>query len=115
MGSGQQTYLEAIENLRPVARPAIPDGSRAIVERAVGLLAGRTGCRLAEAHRHLLQLAADQNRDLVEVAAGVLGMLDVPGPADDRAPARAVLPAPRSAPPSRPRPMEPWLGVVQAV
>jgi serine phosphatase RsbU (regulator of sigma subunit) len=58
---------------------------------------------------------AIENRDLVEVAAGVLGMLDVPGPADDPVPVRAVLPAPRSAPPPRPRPMEPWLGVVQAV
>ena len=115
MGGRQQAYLEAMENLRSVARPATGDGARATVDRAVGLLAGRTRCRLAEAHRHLLQMAADQNRDVVDLAAGVIGMLDIPEPADGRGP-----PGPPSLTTPRPaaggvRPVEPWLAVVQAV
>ena len=89
MGGRQQAYLEAIEHLRSVARPAAAAGSRATVDQAVGLLAGRTRCRLADAHRHLLRMAADQNRDVADVAAGVIGMLDIPEPADDRGPAGA--------------------------
>src|SRR5688572_26972578 len=112
---GQQAYLEAMENLRSVARLVTGDGARATVDRAVGLLAGRTRCRLSEAHRHLLQMAADQDRDVVEVAAGVIGMLDIPERADDRGPPvpsmvltpRVTVGGPRSA--------EPWLAVVQAV
>jgi serine phosphatase RsbU (regulator of sigma subunit) len=111
---GQQAYLEAIEHLRSAGRPGAGDGSCATVDRAVGLLAGRTRCRLAEAHRHLLQMAADQNRDVTEVAAGVISMLDIPEPSDERGPPpSSVLPAPR---PVRGAPaLEPWLAVVQAV
>ncbi|MET0425293.1 MAG: SpoIIE family protein phosphatase [Actinoplanes sp.] len=47
------------------------------VDRAVGLLAGRARCRLADAHRHLVRLAAEQGRELIEVAAGVIRSLDV--------------------------------------
>ena len=116
MGGRQQAYLEAMESLRSVARLATGDGARATVDRAVGLLAGRTRCRLAEAHRHLLQMAADQNRDVVEVAAGVISMLDIPEPADDRGPpVRAMVPAARPGGSAGLRPVEPWLAVVQAV
>lgn len=100
MGGGQHAYLEAMQNLRSVARLATDDDARATVDRAVGLLAGRTRCRLAEAHRHLLRMAADQNREVVDVAAGVIGLLDIPEPADDRGPPPA-LPLP-------PPPAEPW-------
>src|SRR5688572_21078858 len=114
MGGRQQAYLEAMEHLRSVARPAVGDGSRATVDRAVGLLAGRTRCRLGEAHRHLLQMAADQNRDVADVAAGVISMLDIPEPADGRGPPlRSMLLAPRQSP-TGVRPVEPWLAVVQA-
>ncbi|GAA3351693.1 hypothetical protein GCM10020358_82350 [Amorphoplanes nipponensis] len=112
---GQQAYLEAMEHRRAVARPATDEGYRASVDRAVGLLAGRTRCRLAEAHRHLLQLAADQNRDVADIAAGVIGMLDVPEPADGRSPPATVLPAPGRSSGAGARPGEPWVGVVQAV
>ncbi len=115
MGGRQQAYLEAMDNLRSVARRAPGDGPHATVDRAVGLLAGRTRCRLAEAHRHLLQMAADQNRDVVDVAAGVISMLDIPEPADERGPpVRSMLLAPRATP-AGVRPVEPWLAVVQAV
>jgi serine phosphatase RsbU (regulator of sigma subunit) len=115
MGGGQQAYLEALQNLRSVAVLATGDGSRATVDRAVGLLAGRTRCRLSEAHRHLLQVAADQNRDVAEVAAGVIGMLDVAEPAEDRGPpAHCRMAGVRPAGAGL-RPIEPWLAVVQAV
>jgi serine phosphatase RsbU (regulator of sigma subunit) len=58
-------------------RLAPGEAGRATIERAVGLLAGRAHCRIAEAHRHLLRMAGDQGRDVAEVAAGVLRLLDV--------------------------------------
>ena len=98
MSGGRQAYVEAVEGVR---RPAGDGGratvDRATVDRAIGLLAGRTRCRLAEAHRRLLQMAADQNRDIVDVAAGVISLLDVPEPA------------------GTPAGVEPWLSAVQAV
>jgi serine phosphatase RsbU (regulator of sigma subunit) len=62
------------------------DAGRATVDRAVGLLAGRTGCRLAEAYRHLQRMAIDQECHLVDAAAAVTRLLDVPSPAGDRGP-----------------------------
>lgn len=115
MGGGQQAYLEAMENLRSVARLVTGDGTRATVDRAVGLLAGRTRCRLAEAHRHLLRMAADQNRDVVEVAAGVIGMLDLPERAEDRGPPLPSMVLTPRGTAGGPRSVEPWLAVVQAV
>ncbi|GIF15494.1 PP2C family protein-serine/threonine phosphatase [Actinoplanes teichomyceticus] len=53
----------------------------AAVERAVGLLAGRARCRLADAYRHLLRIAAEQRRHPADVAARVIALLDhVDGP-----------------------------------
>jgi serine phosphatase RsbU (regulator of sigma subunit) len=76
---GRQAYVDAVEGLRASADyPA--EGGRATVDRAVGLLAGRIRCRLSDAHRHMLRMARDQNRDVVDVAAGVIGLLDVPEP-----------------------------------
>nr|BFE82338.1 hypothetical protein GCM10020093_049390 [Planobispora longispora] len=34
-----------------------------VLGRAAGLLAGRTGCRVDEAHAHLLRLAAERGDD----------------------------------------------------
>ncbi|MFI5493858.1 SpoIIE family protein phosphatase [Actinoplanes sp. NPDC051859] len=75
---GRQAYLEAMESLRTAAHRPSGDAARAVVDRAVGLLAGRTRCLLADAHRHLLRMSDEQRRDLVEVAAGVISLLDVP-------------------------------------
>ncbi|MGA5298780.1 SpoIIE family protein phosphatase [Nucisporomicrobium flavum] len=106
---GRQAYVEAVE-----MRPSHPtdDAGRALVDRAVGLLAGRTRCRLSDAHRHLLQMAADQGRDLADVAGGVITLFDVTEPS-----ARATAPYPRLpavgvAPVRRP---DPWLATAQAV
>ncbi|MEV4641923.1 SpoIIE family protein phosphatase [Actinoplanes sp. NPDC049548] len=109
---GRQAYIEAVESLRTAANRPSGDGARSVVDRAVGLLAGRTRCRLAEAHRHLLRMSADQDRDLVDVAAGVISLLDVPE--------QGGLPLP---PPSYPpavgvaqvRHSPDWLQVVQGV
>src|SRR4051794_1789682 len=118
-----QAYAEAVGRLRPAAGEA----GRMTVERAAGLLAGRTRCRVAEAHRHLLRMAADQRRDLIEVAAGVVHLLDVqdddvpvrPFSATElidaamAAPAAPISPAP--APSAPLRRFEPWLAMVQTV
>jgi serine phosphatase RsbU (regulator of sigma subunit) len=90
---GGQAYVE-------VQRPA-EDPGRAAVDRAVGLLAGRTHSRLSDAHRHVLRMAADQNRDVAEVAAGVIGLLDVPGPGPGL--------------PYAVRRVDPWLAGVQRI
>ncbi|WP_231954049.1 SpoIIE family protein phosphatase [Actinoplanes derwentensis] len=52
------------------------DGGRVALERAVGLLAGRARCRLAEAHRHLVRTAAEQRCDVADLARRVIRLLD---------------------------------------
>src|SRR5258708_31476265 len=84
--SGRQAYAQAVEDLHAAAHTPRDDAGRATVDRAVGLLAGRTGCRLAEAHRHLLRVTAEQGRDVVDSAAAVIRLLDVPSPIADRGP-----------------------------
>ncbi|WP_250037270.1 PP2C family protein-serine/threonine phosphatase [Paractinoplanes maris] len=72
-----QAYAAAVETPRPSAPAAAGEAGRLTIERAVGLLAGRARCRLADAHRHLLRMAAEEDRGLLEVATGVIRMLDV--------------------------------------
>ncbi|AEV83760.1 magnesium/manganese-dependent protein phosphatase [Actinoplanes sp. SE50] len=48
----------------------------AVVERAVGLLAGRARCRIADAYRHLLRIAAEQGADPAVVAGRMIRLLD---------------------------------------
>ncbi|MEU4220213.1 SpoIIE family protein phosphatase [Actinoplanes sp. NPDC026623] len=90
MGGGQQAYLEARQGVRTAARRSSAEDGRATVDLAVGLLAGRTRCRLSQAHRHLLRMAADQKRDVLDVAAGVVSMLDVADPVEVRSPGGAA-------------------------
>ncbi|WP_379038806.1 SpoIIE family protein phosphatase [Paractinoplanes deccanensis] len=109
-----QAYAAAVESLRPSATDDPGEAGRLTVERAVGLLAGRARCRLAEAHRHLLRMGAEEGRDLIEVASGVIRMLDVSDPDTaaisgldtGRPPVVAAEPVRRFAP---------WLGMVQRV
>jgi serine phosphatase RsbU (regulator of sigma subunit)/PAS domain-containing protein len=120
-------YAQAVGYLSPAAGEA----ARSSVDRAVGLLAGRARCRLAEAHRHLLRTAAERHQDVAEVAASVLRLLDTADPATDPGHAES-LPglvtsalsgsalsgsalsgsAPLVAPVRR---FEPWLAMVQQV
>ncbi|WP_221327646.1 PP2C family protein-serine/threonine phosphatase [Actinoplanes sp. L3-i22] len=48
----------------------------AVVERAVGLLAGRARCRVADAYRHLFRIAAEQDSAPEDVAGRVIRLLD---------------------------------------
>ena len=110
MLGGRQAYLDAVAGLR-MSGHRLAEADRATVDRAVGLLAGRTRCRLADAHRHLLRMAQEQNRDVAEVAAGVTTLLDTldshPG-----APPPLLPPVPDIAPLRR---FDPWLATVQKV
>ncbi|MFC6565361.1 SpoIIE family protein phosphatase [Actinoplanes utahensis] len=67
------------------------DSGRIAVDRAVGLLAGRARCRMAEAHRHLLRMAAEQRCDVAEAARRVIRLLDSAEAVTDR-------PAPETVP-----------------
>ncbi|OJF14724.1 SpoIIE family protein phosphatase [Couchioplanes caeruleus] len=98
---GRQAYIEAVESLRTAAKRPSEDAARAVVDRAVGLLAGRTRCRLTDAHRHLLRMSAEQCRDLADVAAGVISLLDVP---EHRSDGAALLVPPYSSPTPGPSP-----------
>jgi serine phosphatase RsbU (regulator of sigma subunit) len=126
---GRQAYVTAVEALRRATQ--IPTGDadragpdrtvpeltvldRATVDRAVGLLAGRTSSRLSDAHRHLLRMAADQQRDVAEIAAGVLSLLDVAGPVPDRGPP-SITSLLRAAGQVAVRPFDPWLVTVQRI
>ncbi|MBG0561482.1 SpoIIE family protein phosphatase [Actinoplanes aureus] len=97
-----------------------------VCERAAGLLAGRIGCRVDEAHTHLRQLAAEQDRDVHEVAADALAALEARGvtpPAQLRTAADALTrhhrtPSPRPDPLPQPDPVPPtreWTEIVQQV
>ncbi|WP_240670362.1 SpoIIE family protein phosphatase [Actinoplanes solisilvae] len=105
-----QAYAAAVESLRPGAPAGTGEAARLTVERAVGLLAGRARCRLTEAHRHLLRMAAEEDRGLYEVAVGVIRLLDVadaePGLGGGQSPLRFAAPIRRFAP---------WIGMVQRV
>ena len=106
------------------------DSGRVALERAVGLLAGRARCRMAEAHRHLLRMAAEQRCDIAEAARRVIRLLDSAEAVTDRLPPETVpqlvaaamvnpavvspAPALTSAEPEVRR-FTPWLATVQGV
>ena len=110
-----QAYPLAAGALRPAVTAERSEADRLTVERAVGLLAGRARCRLAEAHRHLLRMAAEEGRGLLEVATGVIRLLDV---ADPDTPMISGLDTGRPPAPARVVPngrFAPWIGMVQRV
>jgi serine phosphatase RsbU (regulator of sigma subunit) len=84
---GGGVYAEALSSLRPTPGTG---RERSTVDQAVGLLAGRAHCRVAEAHRHLLRMAAEQNQDVAVVAAGVVRLLDTAEAVSDRGPPESV-------------------------
>ncbi|MEV4835781.1 SpoIIE family protein phosphatase [Nonomuraea sp. NPDC049486] len=70
-----QNYFDRLADLD--ARLGRVRGDHApALERAAGILAGRTSCRIAEAHAYLRGLAADQGRDVSELAAEVVAALE---------------------------------------
>src|SRR2546421_8001759 len=82
MGEPQQAYLRLIEGVRTAAGEEA--GPRSLVDRAAGLLAGRVGCPVREAHVHLLRIAEEQGRDPARVAADILAVLETDPAGDDR-------------------------------
>src|SRR5256886_17382380 len=68
-------YLDRLAELDAMVARAQP-GPDILVERAAGLLAGRGGCRVNEAHGYLVQLAAERGRDAHELAAELLRTLE---------------------------------------
>jgi len=120
---GGRAYVDAGEGLYPPAS-RLPEGDRATVDRAIGLLAGRIRCRLGDAHRHLVRMAGDQHRDLADVAAGVIGLLEVPEPGRGRRPPAppgeaggGITPQPLPPLPAAPAAhrAEAWPGLVQQI
>jgi serine phosphatase RsbU (regulator of sigma subunit) len=120
---GGRAYVDAGEGLYPPAS-RLPEGDRATVDRAIGLLAGRIRCRLGDAHRHLVRMAGDQHRDLADVAAGVIGLLEVPEPGRGRRPSAppgeaggGITPQPLPPLPAAPAAhrAEAWPGLVQQI
>jgi PAS domain S-box-containing protein len=84
------TLSNTAARLRALARPGRKDelaeavardrAADRVIDRATGLLAGRLGCRLLEAQGHLVRLATEQGREVAEVAAEMVEMLDVDRP-----------------------------------
>jgi serine phosphatase RsbU (regulator of sigma subunit) len=78
----QQAYRRLIEGVRTAAEEEA--GPRSLVDRAAGLLAGRVGCPVREAHVHLLRIAEEEGREPARVAADVLAVLETGPAGDDR-------------------------------
>ncbi|HEX8627770.1 MAG TPA: SpoIIE family protein phosphatase [Catenuloplanes sp.] len=72
----RRAYGEALERMRTAVRRPFAESRRSRLDQAIGLLAGRVGCRLNEAHAQLTRLAAEQGRDVVDVAASVIQLLE---------------------------------------
>jgi serine phosphatase RsbU (regulator of sigma subunit) len=73
----QQVYDQLLEQVRLIEADTDP---AVVVAHAAGLLAGRVGCRVREAHVHLVDMAAEQGRELPAVAADVLSVLEARTP-----------------------------------
>lgn len=71
----QPPYGRVLSDLRTGVGLA-PGGADATVERAAAMLAGRVGCRIAQAHAHLARIAAEHQRDVREVADELLLVLE---------------------------------------
>ncbi|GIH96725.1 PP2C family protein-serine/threonine phosphatase [Planobispora siamensis] len=67
----RQDYLNRLADIDARVEQARV-GPDVVLARAAGLLAGRAGCRVDEAHAHLLEMAAEQGRAAQEVAAELL-------------------------------------------
>src|SRR4051794_9474642 len=116
--SVREAYAELADGLRAAAPVPGDDAGRTTVDHAVGLLAGRARCRLADAHRHLLRMAGEQGRSVADVAAGVVRMLDLPDGAADLGRPLLLPPLPdrpETAAAGRVHRFEPSLVMVQRV
>jgi len=100
--SSQQDYLQRLADLEAAAADALPPPA-VLLERVAGLIAGRVGCGIDEAHAHLRLLAGEQGREPAAVAADVLAVMQAPRPAGAGEIRAAVQDALRSSPPETTR------------
>ena len=121
--TSQQDYLQRLAELEAAVARAQPDPDL-LVERAAGLIAGRAGCRIDEAHAQLQLLATEQGREPAEVAADILAILhtslsvkaphvrtaveDALRPSPSRRSGRAPAPAPLDVDPG-------WAGMMRQI
>jgi serine phosphatase RsbU (regulator of sigma subunit) len=121
--TSQQDYLQRLAELEAAVARAQPDPDL-LVERAAGLIAGRAGCRIDEAHAQLQLLATEQGREPAEVAADILAILhtslsvkaphvrtaveDALRPSPSRRSGRAPAPAPLDVDPG-------WAGTMRQI
>jgi serine phosphatase RsbU (regulator of sigma subunit)/PAS domain-containing protein len=105
----QEGYQQRLAELDAIVRRARIDPELTL-ERAAGLLAGRIGCPVRDAHAHLRSLAAERGSTPWELAEEVLAGLDAPVRA---APPRAPLAGIIGPPAARPDPPAGWTAVVQ--
>jgi hypothetical protein len=108
--TSQQEYLQRLADFEAAVARAQPDPV-ILVERAAGLIAGRAGCRIDEAHAQLRLLATEQGREPSEVAADLLAILQT-SLSGDKVDVRTALeealqPARRAAPATGPAPAHP--------
>ncbi|MCK2215936.1 SpoIIE family protein phosphatase [Actinomadura sp. ATCC 31491] len=85
-----------------------------VLARASGLLAGRAGCRVGEAHAYLVRLAAERGRPAHEVAAELLTALERLPPGGESALADTVAAALPLQPGRARRPTPPLPGPTPA-
>jgi serine phosphatase RsbU (regulator of sigma subunit)/PAS domain-containing protein len=121
--TSQQDYLQRLAELEAAVARAQPD-PELLVERAAGLIAGRAGCRIDEAHAQLQLLATEQGREPAEVAGDILAILhtslsvkaphvrtaveDALRPSRSRRSGRAPAPAPLDVDPG-------WAGTMRQI
>jgi serine phosphatase RsbU (regulator of sigma subunit) len=76
VGSSQD-YLQRLAQIDDAVARAQPEPG-VLVEQAAGVIAGRVGCRVDEAHAQLRQIASEQGRRPVDVAGDVLTTMQTP-------------------------------------
>jgi serine phosphatase RsbU (regulator of sigma subunit) len=107
--TSQQDYLQRLAELDAAVARAQPNPAL-LVERAAGLIAGRAGCRIEDAHAQLRLLATEQGREPVDVAVDILSVLHT-SPSEDTSDVRtavedALRPPLRPSAPARPVPLD---------
>jgi serine phosphatase RsbU (regulator of sigma subunit)/PAS domain-containing protein len=78
--SSPTAYLDALQRLRAAGRRPSDEPARTHLDLAVGLLAGRVGCSLAEAQAHIAEMVVSRQRSLDEIAIRLIELLGTPPP-----------------------------------
>jgi serine phosphatase RsbU (regulator of sigma subunit) len=114
-------YRQRLDEIEAAVARSLPAPAIAL-ERAAGLLAGRIGCRVEEAHAYLLQRATKTGQPLSALASEVLATLEnhaAVGSAGVREAGDQMLRPPRTRPHPTAPTVEPaagdWVSIVQQV